>query len=137
MGLILAGISRRDAADVLSLDAAAFGAMLARVAGELGAACPLFKLDRCPVRIAAGLAPPPEPDVPSSRGARLTDLDRAALAMVRARLSNRQIADALGVKLVTARWRVSRLLRLHGLRRRAELAALTAGPVCEPQREPA
>ncbi|WP_431795631.1 LuxR C-terminal-related transcriptional regulator [Microbacterium enclense] len=56
----------------------------------------------------------------------LTDREREVLRLVATGVGNREIAEGLGISLNTVKYHVANLLRKHGARTRAELAAAGA-----------
>lgn len=56
----------------------------------------------------------------------LTEREREVLRLVTTGVGNREIADGLGISLNTVKYHVANLLRKHGARTRAELAAFSA-----------
>jgi DNA-binding CsgD family transcriptional regulator/signal transduction histidine kinase len=65
-------------------------------------------------------------DVPEDTG--LTERERDVLRLVVTGVGNREIAEGLGISPNTVKYHVANLLRKHGARTRAELAALGARP---------
>ncbi|MBT2502039.1 LuxR C-terminal-related transcriptional regulator [Curtobacterium sp. ISL-83] len=75
--------------------------------------------------ISLPLDPPPGAvDLPEDTG--LTPRERDVLRLVATGVGNREIAGSLGISLNTVKYHVANLLRKHGARTRAELAAVSS-----------
>lgn len=66
---------------------------------------------------------PPAGSVPAAEGSDLTPREQDVLRLVATGVGNREIADGLGISVNTVKYHVANLLRKHGARTRAELAA--------------
>ena len=66
---------------------------------------------------------PPVASAPAPEDSDLTPRELDVLRLVATGVGNREIADGLGITVNTVKYHVANLLRKHGARTRAELAA--------------